>query len=270
MLALTAPQVKKINNSMCRKYSLESPLLNRCNTIIEKCLSGNNHLTRAEIVQELGRQGIETDELRATLIVMNAELDGIICNGGRQGKQITYALIEERIPPASPLTKEEALAQLAQRYFTSHCPATLYDFAWWSGLKLTEARQALELIKPNFHVEEIDGQTYWFDPALTPDNNDSESIFFLPAFDEFMVSYKDRTASLNPSIAKTTITGNGIFKPIIVIEGKVVGTWKRTFKKDKVLIETHYFYPPNNLQELAVKEAAMQYGNFMQMEIEMK
>jgi hypothetical protein len=215
-------------------------------------------------------KGIETDELRANLIVMNAELDGVICNGARQGKQITYGLIEERIPPAKPLTKEEALVQLARRYFTSHGPATIRDFAWWSGLTLTDAWLALEMIKPGFQHAEIDGQVYWFDVSLSLENEVDETVFFLPAYDEFMVSYKDRTASLDPSIAKTTITGNGIFKPIIVIEGKVVGTWKRTFKKDKVLIETQYFYPPNKTQEEAVKAAAAGYGSFMQMEIGMK
>jgi hypothetical protein len=197
---------------------------------------------------------------------MNAELDGIICNGVRQGKQITYALIDERIPLTSPLTKEEALVQLAQRYFASHGPASVRDFAWWSGLRLTDVRLALEMIKPSFQPVEVDGQVYWFDPALSPDNDDSESVFFLPAFDEFMVSYKDRTASLDPSIAKETITGNGIFKPIIIIGGKVVGVWKRIFKKDKVFIETNYFHPPKRVQELAVKEASAQYGSFMEME----
>ena len=270
MLALTAPQIKKTNNAMSRKYGLDTSILNRCNAIIEKSLSGRQYLTRKEIVLELNHQGIDTSDLRANLIIVNAELDGIVCNGSRRGKQFTYALLDERVPPANPFAKEEGLAALAQRYFTSHGPATLHDFAWWSGLTLTDARQALELVRPYLLAAENNGQTYWFDPALSADHDKGESVLFLPAFDEYMVSYKDRSASLDPSVAKAAITGNGIFRPIIVIGGKVVGLWKRTFQKSKVLIEPYYFYPPPASQKQAVREAAACYGNFMEMETVMQ
>ncbi len=266
MLSLTAPRIRKLNASLCRKYALDASLLNRCNAIFEKSLMDHHYLTRSELVLALNRQGIDTSELRTNLMIMNAELEGLICSGPRRGKQFTYALLEERVPPTPALTESEALAALAIRYFTSHGPATQYDFAWWSGLTYTQARQALALTASHWQTMTVDDHTYWYSPSLSTENTDPEKVLFLPVFDEFMVSYKDRSASLDSFMAQETMTGNGIFKPIVVIGGKVVGLWERTFKKDKVHIEVKYFYPLNVSQEQAVREAAARFGQFMEMD----
>ena len=127
MLKLTGPHIKAQSASMCRKLELDNKLLNRCNSIIEKALTGNKYLTREEIIFELNKKGIATNELRSVLIMMNAELDGIVCNGYRRDKQFTYALLDKK--RAKSYTKEEALVALAKRYFISHGPAILQDFA---------------------------------------------------------------------------------------------------------------------------------------------
>jgi len=199
--------------------------------------------------------------------MMNAEQDGIVCNGPMRGKQLTYALIEERIPPAKAITRAEAMAMLAKKYFTSHGPATLQDFSWWSGLSLTEAKSAFEQVKGGFTSEQTDGKVYWFDQSLASVSKGIKCTYFLPAYDEFMISYKDRSASLDPSATKATITNNGIFKPIIVIDGKVVGLWKRSIKKHSVLIETQYFNAGPKQQKRAISEAAKRYGEFLGMKV---
>ena len=94
--------------------------------------------------------------------MMSAELDGVICSGARKGKQFTYALLEERVPQVKPLKREEALAELTRRYFTTRGPATLQDFTWWSGLTMADAKKGIEMVRSQFVSEVLEGQTYWF------------------------------------------------------------------------------------------------------------
>lgn len=137
------------------------------------------------------------------------------------------------------------MAELAKRYFTSHCPATVQDFVWWSGLSVTEARRALEFIKSNFISETTGSEKYWLTNLFPDMTYDKISVHLLPAYDEFLISYTDRTASLSLTANKKAVSDNGIFRPVIVINGQVTGIWKRTIKKDKVIIETELFQQYN-------------------------
>src|SRR5215813_3706284 len=95
-------------------------------------------------------------------IMLRAELDGVVCSGKRIGKQFTYALLEERVRVVTPLSREEALAKLTLRYFTSHGPATLQDFVWWSGLTAADARRGLALIDSGVRKTLVDESDYYF------------------------------------------------------------------------------------------------------------
>src|SRR5258706_567515 len=126
--------------------------------------------------------------------LMCAELDGVICSGARRGKQFTYALLDERAPQARMLDRDEALAELSRRYFTSHGPATLKDYIWWSGLTAADASSGLEMVKSKLIHEAVDGQTYWFSTATPPVKDLSSTVYLLPNFDEYIVGYTDRSA----------------------------------------------------------------------------
>jgi len=242
MLELSAPQVKRFTASAAKKFGYDEKKLNQVNTSIEKLLAGNNHLTRDEIMQELDIKKTSKEDFLSAAIMMNAELDGLVCNGKMKGKQITYALLEERVSkPNSKLTKEEALAKLAQRYFESHGPATVLDFSWWSGFPPTICQKTINAIELQLNRITIDNQEYWFKKDLKDENDFRESVHFLPAFDEILISYKTREASFNTEHQSKVFTNNGIFKPIILENGKVIGIWKRTFKKDHARIETEFF-----------------------------
>ena len=242
MLDLSAPQVKRFAISGAKKFGYDEKKLNQINVTIEKLLSGNNHLTRTEIMQELGIEKTSKEDFLSAAIMMNAELDGLVCNGRMKGKQITYALLEERVPnPKNKLTKEEALAKLAKRYFESHGPATCLDFSWWSGFPPTICQKAINAIELQLNNVTIDNQQYWIKKDLKDEENFRESVHFLPAFDEILISYKTREASFNTEHQSKVFTNNGIFKPIILENGKVVGIWKRTIKKDHAKIETEFF-----------------------------
>lgn len=266
MLALTAPHILRRMSTYFQQLGLTDDIRRKSNKIVAKALEGRQ-LTREEVMAELKKAGIPIDAMRSMHLMFSAELEGIACNGSRRGKQQTYALIDERIPTAKPLHKEEALAKLALRYFGSHGPATLKDYIWWSGLPAADARAGLEMAKSGLIFEKTGDKEYWFaEPPVHP--TPSNAVHFLPAFDEFMVAYTDRSAALDPAFGKDTITANGIFKPVIVVNGKVTGLWKRTVKKDRVAIEPLYFNPAEVPGADVAAAAVQPFGAFLGLQVE--
>jgi hypothetical protein len=263
MLDLSGPRVTALNAVMGKKVGLTPEVYKKSHAIIEKTLTGGKHCTRAELVAELEKAGIQADAYQATHLMMQAELDGIICNGAMRGKQFTYALLEERAPNAPRLPRPEALAMLVRRYFQSHGPATLQDFVWWSGLTLADAKAGMEAVKRDFTEVSLDNQTYWMPIDVAEADHRQTEVHLLPAFDEYMVAYKNRDAALDPDHKNRTITSNGIFKPIVVVNGKVVGTWQRTLKKDQVLLELNLLYPIQAAEKEAVAEKASVFGRYL-------
>ncbi|GHM98712.1 hypothetical protein WSM22_02020 [Cytophagales bacterium WSM2-2] len=269
MLTLTAPHIKASVKSMQKKIGVDEPLFKKTSKIIEKSLEGNKYLTRPELMEELKKKKITTDNLQAIHIMFDAELNNIVCNGPMRGKQFTYALMDERIPSTKVLTRDEALHTLAKKYFTSHGPATIQDFIWWSGLPTADARKGLESIKSTITSTKISEDTFWF-PEPPSKKIATPPLLFLPAYDEFMISYKDRTASLDPKFTEQTITGNGIFKPIIVVNGKVVGIWARVVKKGTVIVEPKFFRGAQKLSKKEMEETLSSYGEFLGLEVVVK
>lgn len=268
MLPLTAPHIKKAVASNYRNLELNDKVFAKTNKLIAMALQGGQQLTRQELTTIINKAGIVTNALRASHIMFQAEMDGLICNGAKRGKQFTYALLDERVPPsAKTFIRDEALAALACRHFNSHGPATIQDFAWWSGLPMIEAKLGLELVKSNFVFISIDEQTYWLS-ASTAMEKILPTIYLLPAFDEFMVSYKDRTASLFPAYNKEAITNNGIFRPIIVVNGNIMGLWKPTFQKGTIRLELLPFDTSGKLNPKQVALAAKKYAAFQNTAIE--
>lgn len=264
MLDVSGPQVQKMTISSAKKYGYDLNKLNQINETIGKLLSGNNHLTREEIMQELNIKKSSNQDFLAAAIMMHAELDGLVCNGKMKGKQITYALLEERVEkPKTKLTKEEGLAKLAQRYFESHGPATLQDFSWWSGFPPTICKSIINAIELQLNSILIDNQTFWFGKDFSNQDVFRESVHFLPAFDEILISYKTREASILLEHQSKAFTNNGIFKPIILENGKVIGTWKRTIKKDHAKIETDFFSETEVSKKNILFEGLKAFENYL-------
>jgi hypothetical protein len=219
------------------------------------------------MVAVLQSANIATDGNRASHILAHAELDGLICSGAVRNGKHTYTLLAERLPQTSTLTQDEALAALAKRYFTSRGPATLRDFTWWSGLPAGEARRALEMVKTDFVSETVGGQTYWSAAINPPTEPLAEAACLLPAFDEFLIGYTDRSASITMDAPRRTVSSNGIFWPVIVVNGQVVGLWKRVIKKDTVIVEMEYFQPVSPEAMSDIEASAMRYGQFLGKEL---
>jgi hypothetical protein len=262
MLELTAPRIISSLKSRHIELELTKDNITKSNRIIEKSLSDGVHLNRDEIRIILNKANIKTDENRLSHLMLRAELDGLICSGHIINSKQTYGLLRERVPFKKSFTKEESLAEIAKRYFTSHCPATMKDFIWWSGLLVSEARTALELVKSLFFHETINSEKYWFTDSFSKIKNQKTSIHFLPAYDEFLISYRDRSASLRLINNEKVISDNGIFRPVIIVNGQVSGLWKRVAKNDKIFIETDIINLSNELSKDTIKTAAEKVGNF--------
>ena len=270
MLELTAPHMNRAMKSRQKALGLDEKIFAKSNSTIERSLASGKHFTRAELIAEIEKAGIVPNSLQSLHLMEHAELNGIICSGIKRDKEHTYALLEKRVKRTKPITREEALAKLAERYFTSHCPATLEDFTWWSGLNATDARHALEMIKKNFIAETIKSKTYWFTDSFSIPLKNKSSLYLLPAFDEFMISYKDRTAMLQMEHHSRAFSSNGIFWPTIVMNGKVIGLWKRTIQKDKVITEAEFFKKASGAAVDLFKKESKKYGKFLDRKAEVK
>lgn len=262
MLKLSAPRLKILLKGMLSRLGIGDDILIKSKKLIIATLIGGKQLSREKLLPLFIKNGIDTDTFKLGFFLMDAELDGLICSGARRGKQFTYALLEERVHSPRHLDRDESIAELARRYFISRGPATVQDFSWWSGLNLTEAKKGLELNKPYLIHETINGQTYWFSPEVASHNKKAEnSIYLLPPFDEYAVAYKSRSLSLDPQHG--VLTGNGIFKPTIIINCKISGIWKRTEKKGKVSIETMPFTSLSIQSVKKIEKEADRYNQFL-------
>ena len=263
MLELSAPHIKACMKARDKELGLTDVIFKKSNAVIEKALRDGQHLSREELLTEFIKADIPVDNNRTSHLLMRAETEGIICSGQTKASKQTYALLSERVPIMKPLKRDEALAKLAIKYFTSHCPATLQDFVWWSGLSVSDSKQALEMIKSNFIAETIGNRTYWVTNSFSNSEIDKEVVYCLPAYDEFIISYKDRTASLPFEKHHKAVSNNGIFRPIIVLNGQVIGTWRRMIKKDKVLLDTEFFYIPDKAIKDRLINAFTLFGHYI-------
>ena len=264
LLKLTAPRVHAANGHYYRKLELDQAVFKLTNKAITKALRGGRQLTREALRAAVQRAGVRTDDLlRFNFILLRAELDGVICSGARQGKQFTYALLDERVPETKSRSRDQALADLTRRYFTSHGPATVPDFVWWSGLTVKDANSGLDMVQSHLSKEVIDSKTYWRSSAMLPEKRVARVAHLLPAFDEYLISYKDRSAAVETNNDKETPRGNMIFNSAIVIRGRVVGSWKRSLEGESVRITLNYFAPLSKAQRQLVADAADRYGAFL-------
>jgi hypothetical protein len=263
VLELTAAQVRMKSGSRLKELGISSEVSLKSNQVIESAFANHKYLTREELYFEMEQNKVGGGKDRWSHLIFLAELEGILCSGIKKDKSQTYAILADRMPRPASISRDEALAKLAFKYFSSHGPASINDFIWWSGLPVTAAKRALEIIKPNFIFETIAGQQFWFPEHFSRSLPEIPSVYLLPAFDEFLISYKDRTAAFPLAHHSKAFTNNGIFHPVIVVNGQVKGLWKRTIKKDKVYFEPKFFNPVSkDILDLTMK-SALKFAEFL-------
>lgn len=258
MLALLGPRTIAAMAGRHRQLELDDQVFTACRKLLEKALRGTP-LARGVLFALLEANGIATAGQRGIHILWRLSQDGLLCFADHIGKQPAFALLDDWLPQsAPPLARDEALARLAVRYFTSHGPATVADFAYWSGLTLTDARRGLAGAH-GLEQRTADGTTWIMAPGAFDQAGDGRGVFLLPGFDEYLLGYKDRGAVLAPEYAeRITPGGNGVFKPMIVSNGRIVGTWRRA----DAALAPEAFTTLSGAEKKALAAAGARYRSF--------
>jgi hypothetical protein len=261
MLALAGPRIIARSSTMHHNLGLDAATVARSEKVLIQELQGGRHRTRHEVIAALEREGIP-----ATLsyfVLQRAGMAGLICFAPRRHGQQGFTLLDEWVPAAPAVEREDAVAKLARRYFQSHGPATLQDFVWWSGLSAREARAGVDRIGSEVASEAVDGLTYWMSPDVVPNHDFDGRAYLLPGFDEYLLGYRDRSAVLAPEDKVKVVTGsNGVFTPTVVVGGRVAGTWKATTSRGVTSIVTKPFSFFAEDQSRAIASASERYRQF--------
>ncbi len=267
MLKLLTPRIVSGMAGRNRQLELDDAVFGKSHELLVKEMGGGRQLMRNEVYAILEKNNIATTGQRGIHIINHLAQTQLLCHGPHNEKQATYVLLDEWIPESRKIEGDEALAELALRYFRSHGPATIQDFVWWTGLKLSDARKGLAANSGKLASEEVNGDTFWFSPEL-PDTILTKSVNLLPGFDEYMLGYNNRSLMVGKAHLPKVVPGNnGMFMSTIVIDGAVKGLWKRTIKKDKIVID---LYPFDKLSTSALNKIAMaaqKYGKYTGKEV---
>jgi hypothetical protein len=265
MLKYLTPRIISRSAGLYNQAGLDNKVFAKSKKLLIKALEGGHQLTRDEIYELLERAKIATSNSRGLHILGHLAQEGLICFGTRKGKQQTFTLMDEWIPAFPMLGKEEAFAELALRYFTSHGPALVDDFMWWTGLTKKDAQTAIMSVGEKLTKEMIDGKAYWFPAVGDPGKINAGTAYLLPTYDEYGIAYKNRGEIITPADHKQL---GSSFISGIAINGRVVGSWRRILTKEKVRIEVKTFGGFTKAQSAAIVSAGKRYGNFLGLPVE--
>ena len=272
MLVLTRARNARGDAARYRELGLDAEVVARAGGAFRAALAGGHHLTRPELGVALEAAGISAEGQRLPHLLGCAELDGVIVSGPPRGKQFTYALLDERAPAGRELDRPAALAELAARYFRGHGPARLRDFAWWSGLAVTDARAGIALAG-TLERETVDGDDHWFEAGSgpVPRRGRSPVAQLLPNFDEYTVAYRDRAALTHPDhpVLPELLSFGSVLANIVVVDGRVRGGWSWTRVLGGVRVDIRPFGRLEPSEAAAVEEAGRRLGGFLGSPVEM-
>lgn len=217
----------------------DNDLLQKTYSIVCDSLCGGKSQTLNTLCETLRKSNIAANRQQARYLIHYAEIAGLVCNGNHSDKDITYALLSDKVGIASTISRDEALQRLARAYFRSHAPASEQDFAWWSGLTITDCRKAMHLIADELTAVVLPSttiknqtDTYYLHSTTRTRAVLKNSTILLPAYDEYLIGYKSRHMALPPEKMDIAHTKNGLFYPVTLTNGIVTGRWKRNEHKD--------------------------------------
>jgi len=251
MLRLLAPRVIARSGSRYRELGLDAAVFTRARRLLVRALQGGRRLARHDAYAAIERGGVSAEGQRGIHILGHLAQQGLICHGPRHGRQPTFVLLDEWVPAAKDLPRDQALPTLATRYFASHGPATVQDFAWWSGLPAREAQAAIDAAGPSIRK------------AARAARSRATTAVLLPPWDEYVVAYKDRAGALGHLRGDEAGAGMAIGKSLIVIDGRVRGSWKRELGASTVRLSLGFWTAVSAAERAAVHKAAQRYARFL-------
>ena len=238
MLDLTTKRLLTGAASRRAALGLDMPTIERARKSARDALAGGQQLRRDALLAIWKEAGLLTVKQRSYHLIWHLAQTGTLCYGPVKDGEQCIVLVEEWVAHPRRLQREEALGEWALRYFQSHGPATIKDFAWWTKLTAADVKTALAIAEPQLQRIEVRGVEYFMHPETTTLLGSclghAKGVFLLPGFDEYMLGYQDRGAALPAEFAQRIVPGNnGMFQPTVIADGEVVGTWKRTGRGSK-------------------------------------
>jgi hypothetical protein len=272
MLKLLAGRAVEQAAGRRRQLGIEEGELARSRELWSAALQGGKRLTRSAMLEMLEAGGLSPEGQRGYHLLVHHAQEGLLSLGPNEGKEQTYVLLDEWVPPAPPLDRDEALATLARRYFAGHGPATAHDLARWAYLPMGDVRKGLAAASADLERTTHEGVEYWMAPGALDAASESNvaeppRVLLLAGFDEMVLGYKDRTATISAeNEARIVPGGNGVFRPVLLVDGVVVAGWTRTLRRKGVTIDVEPFGDGAALLAThadALEQAARRYGDFL-------
>jgi hypothetical protein len=269
LLALSGPRVQQWNAGRYRELGLDARTRVRGEKVIVSALEGGNRLTRKEIAKVLEDSGIDRSGQRMPYILIHCELEAVIGSGGLAGKQQTYILLDDRIPAGGPFDRDDALAELVRRYLMSHGPATVKDMRWWSGLTMADLRTGLEHLGEKVQSDQLDGMVLWSIASEDSPPPAPRGAHLLQTYDELVVGYAESRFYGDPGAEKARAAWSDRTYPsgMLLLNGRIVGHWRRTIERTEVPIEFHLYQEPKPADTKALEAAATNLGRFLDLPV---
>ena len=268
LLELTAPRIRAAMAYHDRKLGIDRALVRRSNAALAKSLTGGAYRTREELARVLAKVGIQASGQKLGHLLMRAELDQVVCSGPRRKNSFTYALLAERAPPSARKARDQALAELARRYFASHGPALVQDLAWWAGLTVADAKRGVSAAGRAVRERVIDGKSYFSGRSAAPRHSKGPAVHLLPNYDEFLISYRDYRPVIDETLVQRLGPRDGLLSNhIVVVNGQALGAWRRTFEKKGVTVEVKLLARLGRAEERALRAQAEHFGRFLRLPV---
>jgi hypothetical protein len=261
--------VQQKNGPRYRELGLDGKARSRAERAIARILTGGNALTRRELQEALGKSRIDLEGQRFPFMLSHCELEAVICSGPPNGKQQTFALLDDRVPPGASVSPDRATTELIGRYLGSHGPSTIKDMTWWSGLKATDLRRALEEMGGEVQNEEVEGLTLWMTNAPRPSSSDDRSIHLLQAYDELIVGYSESRYIGDPrAVAARAAFKDRSMPTGVVLSGvHVIGHWRRSIKERSAEVEVLLYEEQSAATLKRLDVAVRAFGAFLGREV---
>jgi len=266
LLLLIGPRMRARMASYYWQHGLTDAMFAKSQAVLREALAGGRQLLRKEVAAAFARGRIATDGLRLRFLLLQAELDLVVCSGALRGKHQTFALVDDLVPPAPPLSEAEAPAELTRRYFASHGPATLKDFLWWSSLSAAQARHGLELLEgKGLRRLEAGGRSHWIGEAPARRAATGTPVHLLQAFDEYIIGYTESRNVLSVAGEPDALTGAPRYANMVTRDGQVIGFWRTVVEPEEALVEVHLARPLDGATRSALEDEVERYGRFLQL-----
>lgn len=215
-------------------------------------LSGSRSVLKSDFASALESRGMAMNDQHLSYHIRLAEYAGVLCSGDLTPLKKSYSLVADKLPGTSHLPREEATALLARKYFQSHGPATLEDFAWWCGLGINACRKGVDALGAELVRERWKGLDFFFHRDSRTRGFRSGRVHLLPPYDEYLIGYKSRQVVLHPDHSHHAHNHRGIFWPVVLQDGEVIGTWNTSSGK----VEVDIFHPKIQLNEESLNREA--------------